>query len=294
MTDARTLTLALGGKWYGRYGLAFCPAHRNVRTPALSLADGADGRLLASCKAGCTFAVILDALRGRALMEERGAFADSGPFPEREAEARRKAEAEKRAGQAHRLWQEARPIGGTLAERYLRGRGITCPLAPSLRFHPSCWHATARRFPALVALVEGAEGFAVHRTYLRADGAGKAEVEPVKAMLGAVQGGGVRLSGGPGPLVVAEGIETALSLASGLLGGPAAVWAALSTSGVRGLRLPPEPGRLIIAPDGDRAGRQAAHDLAERAHALGWQAALLPAPEGRDWNDMLHGEGVLA
>jgi hypothetical protein len=36
MYDARKITEALGGKWYGRYGLAFCPAHRNTVTPALS------------------------------------------------------------------------------------------------------------------------------------------------------------------------------------------------------------------------------------------------------------------
>ena len=106
-------------------------------------------------------------------------------------------------------------------------------------------------------------------------------------MLGAVQGGAVRLTGRPGPLVVAEGIETALSLASGLLSAPAAIWAALSTSGIRGLRLPDLPGRLTIAPDGDTAGREAAQALAARANALGWTVSILPAPDGRDWNDIL-------
>ena len=146
----------------------------------------------------------------------------------------------------------------------------------------------------MVGLVEGCDRLAVHRTYLRADGRGKADATPDKAMLGAVAGGAVRLAGGPGPLVVAEGIETALSLASGLLRGPATVWAALSTSGMRGLRLPPEPGRLTVAADGDNPGREAAHALAERAHALGWQVSLLPAPEGRDWNDILMMKGEAA
>jgi hypothetical protein len=142
--------------------------------------------------------------------------------------------------------------------------------------------------------VEGGEGFAVHRTYLREHGSGKAEVDPPKAMLGAVAGGAVCVAQGAGPLVVAEGIETALSLASGLLRAPATVWAALSTSGIRGLHLPPQPGRLTIAADGDNPGRAAAQSLAERAHALGWQVALLPAPEGRDWNDVLAGKAVAA
>jgi hypothetical protein len=199
----------------------------------------------------------------------------------------------KRANQARDLWHNAQPIKGTVAETYLRGRAITCPLPASLRFHPGAWHgATARHYPALVALVEGSDGFAVHRTYLQADGSGKAAIKPEKAMLGATAGGAVRLTVGPGPLVVAEGIETALSLACGFLRGPARIWAALSTSGIRGLRLPDKPGRLTIAPDGDEAGKAAAITLAERALALGWRVSLLPAPDGRDWNDILKGKAA--
>ena len=94
--------------------------------------------------------------------------------------------------------------------------------------------------------------------------------------------------------MVAEGIETALSLASGLLRRPATVWAALSTSGLIGLHLPPLPGRLTIATDGDARGRSAGHALADRATALGWTVGLLPAPDGRDWNDVLNMEGAAA
>jgi len=291
MTDAQTLTRALGGRWHGRYGLAFCPAHDNRHTPALSLADGSDGRLLAYCFAGCSFPAIAEALRRRGL-GNRPLFIDQ-TFPADEAvrRAAERAEAEKRTAQARRVWQEARPIAGTLGESYLRGRGITCDLPPTLRFHPECWHgATANRLPAMLALVEAADGFAVHRTWLGADGR-KAGVEPAKAMLGPCAGGAVRLSETDGPLVVAEGIETALSLLCGLLRDPATVWAALSTSGVKALHLPPQPGHLTIAPDGDDPGCEAAYALAERATALGWQVSLLPAPQGRDWNDVLRGRG---
>lgn len=293
MSDARTITAELRGKWFGRYGLAFCPAHHNTKTPALSLSDGRKG-LLARCHAGCPFAAIAAALRGLGLMEGGGAYVAPDPHTAAARRAVERAEAAKRAAQAFALWREAQPIGGTLAERYLRGRGVTCPLPETLRFAPSCWHATARRLPAMVALVEGVESFAVHRTYLRADGSGKADVERAKAMLGAVTGGAVRLCGGTGPLVVAEGIETGLSLASGLLRAPATIWAALSTSGMRGLALPPLPARLTLASDGDDPGRAAAHALATRASGLGWRVSLLPAPDGRDWNDVLQKKGAAA
>lgn len=315
MSGALEITRALNGRWHGRYGVAFCPAHPNRRTPALSLADGEGGRLLARCHAGCDFGRVLDGLRALGLAEG----VPLGLRPDPEAEARRQAEARadaaRRGAQAQRLWDEAVPLAGTPAETYLRGRGITCALPVTLRFHPACWHLSARRLPALVALVEGGEAFGVHRTYLQADGRGKAAVEPAKAMLGAVAGGAVRLTDAPppspgedtsldasphalSPLVMAEGLETALSLASGLLSGPAAVWAALSTSGLRALRLPSTPGRLTIAADGDAPGLEAARALASRAQGLGWRVSLLPAPEGRDWNDVLRqgapGQGALA
>ncbi|MDG1117230.1 MAG: toprim domain-containing protein [Flavimaricola sp.] len=294
MTDARDLTTALGGKWYRRYGAAPCPIcqpHQEKGQNALTLADGRDGRLMLHCKkSGCAF---LDILSTAGLRSGDYTPPDAATLAQREAEQR--AEAEKRAAQAKRLWQEAQPIAGTVAETYLRGRGITCDLPPTLRFHGACWHGpTAKRGPAMVAAVQGAGLPAVHRTYLRADGSGKADIEPAKAMLGNVQGGAVRLADGPSRLVVAEGIESGLSLLCGLLDGPATVWAALSTSGLRGLQLPTQAGRLTIGTDGDKPGRNAAHALAERAHALGWQVGILDPGNGADFNDILTGKAVAA
>ena len=100
----------------------------------------------------------------------------------------------------------------------------------------------------------------------------------------------MRLSGGPGPLVVAEGIETALSLLSALPGPDLRVWAALSTSGMAGLVLPSDPSELVIAPDGDAPGRKAARQLADRARRLGWRVRLMDCPDDSDWNDNLKAE----
>lgn len=287
MTDAFTLTQLLGGKWYRRYGSAPCPIcqpHRDKGQNALTLADGRNGRLLLHCKkSSCAFLDILAAAGVRS-----GDYVPPDALKLTKLEAEQQAEAAKRAAQAKQVWEHAQPIGGTIAETYLRGRGITCDLGETLRFHPECWHGpTAKRYPALISVVQGAGLSAVHRTYLRADGSGKADIDPQKMMLGATAGGAVRLAEGPGALVITEGIETGLSLASGLFCEPVSVWAALSTSGIRGLRLPDQPGQLIIAPDGDAAGREAAHTLAARANAVGWQVSLCTAPDGFDWNDIL-------
>ncbi len=295
MTDARTLSTALGGRWLGRYGTAPCPVCQTERRKgqnALTLSDGADGRLLLHChKSACAFADIAAAAGLRT-----GSYSPPDPETAAKREREARAGAEKRARQAERCWTESLPITVTPAERYLRGRGITCTLPATLRFHPGCWHGpSAKRFPAMVALIEGADDFAIHRTFIRPDGTGKAGLDGGdKLMLGCTRGGAVRLTQAQGPLVVAEGIETALALASGLLGRPATIWAALSTSGMRALRLPPSPGRLTIATDGDAPGRAAGNDLAERAHALGWAVSLLSAPDGRDWCDILAMKGEAA
>jgi hypothetical protein len=289
-SSAREVTLKLGGRWHGRYGTAPCPVcqpERRRDQNALTVADGQRGLLLHCKKSGCDF---------RAILAAAGLRCDKDPAPDvrwiaqRRAEAR--AQAEKRAMAAKQLWAETQPIAGTPAETYLRRRGISCALPDTLRFHPRCFHGPSQsRWPAMVALVEGGEGFAVHRTYLRPDGSGKAGLAGGdKLMLGATAGGAVRLSGGASRLVVAEGIESALSLLCGLLAGPATVWAALSTSGMRSLRLPANPSRLLIACDGDLPGREAAHALATQAHALGWSVALLDPGDGRDFNDLLQGE----
>jgi len=248
------------------------------------------GRLLAFChKRGCTFAEI-----ARALDLPPDAFRPDAEAA-RVADMQRAKDEAQREGRAKALWGDAEtlPVHGTLAETYLRKRGITCPLPDTLRFQAIGWHPSGYRFPMMVARVDGGARFAVHRTYLSPDG-GKAPLDLNKAMLGACAGGAVRVAQGDGPLVVAEGIETALSLACGLLSGPAAIWAALSTSGMRGLVLPPIPGRLTVAADGDQPGSEAAAALASRAEALGWRVMLLPAPDGRDWNDVLALKGGVA
>lgn len=284
--SAREITLALRGKWYRHYGIACCPAHGDSK-PSLTLADANDGRLLMSCKAGCDFIEVLSALRSLGIMTGRGGYKLADPIDTAKREAEERAAADRTARKALATWKEALPIAGSIAEAYLRNRGITCALPETLRFHPECRHPSAKRLPAMIALVEGLPRRAIHRTYLHPDGNGKAVLHPQKAMQGACAGGAVRLTRANGPLVVAEGIETALSLCSGLLRAPATIWAALSAPGIAALRLPDRAQRLTIATDGDDAGKVAARKLAERADILGWNVNLLLAPEGTDWNDIL-------
>lgn len=286
MTDAQTLTLALGGEWRGHSGLAPCPvcqSERRADQRGLSIrAEG--GALLAFChKSGCDFRDIVRAAglpRDTLRMDPQAAM---------EVEAKREAYAAEQLTKARRLWATCKPLQGTKGDTYLRGRGITCALPPSLGWAADAFHGPSARW--LSAMVGDVSTGGVHRTYFEKSGVrigGNA-----KMMQGPCAGGAVALSEAQGPLVVCEGIETGLSLLCGLLASPATVWAALSTSGMKALALPSAPGELIVATDSDDggAGWQAGNALAERAAARGWAVSLWPAPEGQDWNDALR-EGI--
>jgi phage/plasmid primase-like uncharacterized protein len=130
----------------------------------------------------------------------------------------------------------------------------------------------------------------VHRTYLRPDGSGKAEIEPSKAMFGRAAGGAVRLAAAAETLLVGEGIETALSAmqATGI-----SAWAALSAGGIEKLLLPPLVRQVIILADHDANGRgeQAARTAAQRWMAEGRLVRLaMPPVPGTDFNDVLLGQ----
>ena len=58
---AQSITLALGGRWNGRYGQARCPCHDD-KNPSLQLSDDptkSDG-LVVHCHAGCSWKDIKD------------------------------------------------------------------------------------------------------------------------------------------------------------------------------------------------------------------------------------------
>lgn len=93
--------------------------------------------------------------------------------------------------------------------------------------------------------------------------------------------------------MVAEGIETALSLLSEAFH-DCPEWAALSASGIKTLRLPDQSGSLLIATDGDNVGWDTGRILADRARALGWHVSILTPLNGCDWNDVLTGKAVVA
>ena len=189
---------------------------------------------------------------------------------------------------ARKVWCESTALNGTLAETYLHARGIGHVAgAPALRFHPALTHRNEPgRFPCLLAGLQCAAGRfkGVHRIYLDRSGAGKANVDPVKASLGSTAGGAVRLAEpSGGPLLVGEGIETTAA-AMGLFDLPG--WAAIGTGGLTAIELPEHVIDVVIAADRDAGGLQAAAALARRLEAEGRDVEIRRPHKG-DFNDAL-------
>ncbi len=191
---------------------------------------------------------------------------------------------------ALKLWNAGFPAEKTVIETYLHSRGIASAIPPDIRLLPGHRHRPSGRvYPVMLAAIRrwpSKDLIAVHRTWILPDGSGKAPLEPEKMMLGPASGGAVQLSAPAKKMVIAEGLETALSVMqeTGL-----SVWAGLSTSGMTGLALPDFPlaQEIIIAGDNDPAGRKAATQAAEKWTKEGREVRLAFPPVNQDFNDLI-------
>ncbi len=191
---------------------------------------------------------------------------------------------------ARRLFATARPVPGTLAETYLRERGIAGPLDwPSLRFHPACYYRPEddahppQGWPALLGAVTGPHGklTGLQRTWLASDGGGKAPFLTPRKALGHLLGNAVRFGAPDGVMAAGEGIETVLSLLTLFPALPMA--AALSATHLAAFSLPPSLARLYVLRDNDAAGQFAAERLSQRCRDAGIDCRVL-TPKGKDLN----------
>jgi hypothetical protein len=191
---------------------------------------------------------------------------------------------------ALKLWSESAPASGTIVEAYLRARGITISIPNDIRFLTNHEHKpTSQFYPVMIAAIRDTinnDVTAIHRTYLDPQTGLKANINPNKMMLGNVLNGSVQLSSPSESMIITEGIETGLSV---LQMTDMSTWAALSTSGLTGLKLPSLPlaQNITIACDNDIAGICAAKEAAEKWALEGRKVKISYPPEGKDFNDVL-------
>jgi hypothetical protein len=198
---------------------------------------------------------------------------------------------------ARRLFAMSQRLTGTIAEAYLRKRGVTAlNEASALRFHPRCYYrpdvdVPAEIWPALIAAVTDLAGkiTGAHRTWLDPSGNDKAPVDTPRRAMGHLLGHGVRFGVATDVMAAGEGLETILSLRSALPRLP--MLAALSANHLAAILFPASLRRLYVARDRDPAGDLAVAALTERAQAAGIEALTL-SPTLGDFNEDLRHLGV--
>lgn len=258
-------------------------------------ATGEHGDLLDVIRESCGL------LEFRDVADEARTFL-SLPHPEPEHASARGNSAKTSSGSpesARRLLAMARPISGTVAETYLRARGIAdLRGTESLRFHPRCYYradgdAPTETWPAMIAAVTDLDGrlTGAHRTWLSPDGSDKAPIETPRRAMGELLGHAVRFGVAGEVMAAGEGIETILSLRCALPSMPMA--AALSAAHLSAILFPGTLRRLYIVRDADPAGDSARDSLIERANAAGIEAIVLSPAHG-DFNEDLRLAGLVA
>jgi len=198
---------------------------------------------------------------------------------------------------ARRLFAMSRSIAGTVAETYLRNRGIIALHGTAnLRFHPRCYYrpdhdAPTQTWPAMIAAVTdfGGKTTGAHRTWLDPSGEDKAPIDTPRRAMGHLLGNAVRFDMPQDVMAAGEGIETVLSLRCVIPDMP--MVAALSAAHLAAILFPVTLRRLYIVRDNDAAGDGAAASLIDRAKALGIEAITL-SPTLEDFNEDLRGLGV--
>ena len=294
-----------GREWIGR-----CPFH-NERTASFTIFDKGDRQRFHCFGCGADgdavgFIMQAEGLEFRAALDH---LADLDPSlaPRRLAAAPidDAKERTQRIVDAKRMWSAAKAVNRdnfpveTPLEAYLRTRGLDIKVIggvpPSIRFDPALLHPpTKLKLPAIVAAIQEPNGkiAGVHRTYLKADGSGKAEVNDQKMMKGICWTGAVRFGPVTPTLALGEGIETSLSIVQAFAeaGLGHSVWAALSLGNMGAAMLPGSIRRLVLFADNARDTEKAKAAIDKAAwlqERPGRTVVIAMAPPGQDFNDVL-------
>jgi hypothetical protein len=206
MSSAYKIIEALGGRWNGSYGTASCPCHPDDRH-SFSATDGTE-RVIFQCFAGCDWHDVRDALLQRGLLGGEYLPPNADKIAWDKANRRRTVQ---------RLWRQKTRIRGSIAEIYLRDARKT-RLPEDAEFTFGYLAPTPPKYPHPTMIARfGAwpETTAVHLTYLKPDGSGKADCDPQKRIIGSPDGLPINvawLKQDSTSLIITEGIEDALTM----------------------------------------------------------------------------------
>lgn len=284
--SVREAAQALGGDVAGSHAI-LCPGPgHSAHDRSLSVSFLGDGAFLVHSHAGDSWQACRDHVKAKLdLAEEPSRRREVPPVLTKEAMTEAALEVT-----MHALLQRTAPLKGTMAESYLRNRGLDPDLASpeALRFLP----AKGRYEPAMVAVVtdfcDAARVLSLQYTPLKPDGTRGDR----RFRRGAPIGGGViRLVDDAEvttELGLAEGAETGLAVMTamkreGRMVRP--VWSALNAGNMGKLPVVAGIDRLTIYVDADDAGRKGGGNLAANWHAAG-RDVFIAAPPSGDWNEV--------
>ena len=304
MLTAGEIAAALGGADPQRRRLAggCCCCHED-RTPSLSLRDGDNGKLLLKCFAGCEARDILAELRQCGL--PRRCMTLASPSVASNRGRHQNPHARDHGDLVPRLWRESVDPRGSLAEKYLRGRGLELDddlCGRVLRFHGHCPFGKddadkAVYVPALIVAFrpirdddETRPPAAIHRIGLKPDGS-----KIGKMMLGPVGGCAVKLDADEHVeqgLGVCEGIETGLAIRAT---GWRPIWALGSAGAIKTFAPIPGIEALTIFADHDPTpGSRRRVNVRSAGRMLAARSSFICAPPAERILPMLSPEQKLA
>ena len=248
---------------------------------------------------------------------------------ERKAKVDEQRKLAERRKNIHATFNVLEPLWGTAAENYLLGRHIALPKIDEelgdIRFSSleEYWPLAQRdergwvikpapKLPCMVCAMRNGAGelMSLHRTFLKPDGAGKANVEKAKLIFPASSGAAVHVTNGASNysaqylawlwresmdderlalserLFLVEGIEDALVIAAAVRG--ARVWAVCGVWNLANIQLPNFVQDVVIAADNDWGNGGAAAGLKKGIDALAAQGVAVRVARsrvGKDFND---------
>jgi putative DNA primase/helicase len=298
MFDAETIARILGGEPSADGYLCHCPVRshgkrRGDLNPSLFIKEGHTS-VVVHCFGGCSSRDVIEELRARELWpEQRRTYASRRRRPT----GSRLAAPVRRLGinaggvthqpdsRALDIWNQGETIHGTLAETFLRERGITLAESPTaLRFINAIEQGSGNNIPAMIAGVTAPSGetVAVQVTFLSSDGSRKADVPVPRRTIGALGAGATRFALATNQLGIAESTEKALA-AMQLHNVPC--WSALSASRMHRVWVPDLVGELFLFADNDEAGRKAVEST-RKQHRHRRVTVRYPPERFKDWDEV--------